>query len=105
MPEHDSQKTSLDIATELSLHDLFKNSRGPKHSELWAIFTHSSPRTAGAVLAFANSYSDDPKVRDAMLTTAAKLAALFLPDSSYCPSARLEQVRQLADMLTSEEAV
>jgi hypothetical protein len=105
MAERDSQKTSLDIAAELSLHDLFKNSQGPKHAELWTIFTHSNPRAAGTVLAYVNGYTDDPKIRDAILTTVAKLAAFCLPDSSYSPSARLEQVRQLSEQLNSEETV
>lgn len=97
--QSETPKSSLDIAAELSLHDLFKNSNGPKYSELWTIFTHSNPRAAGAVLTFVNSYSDDPKTRDAMLTVAAKLAAYCLPDSPYTPSARLDQVRQTVEQL------
>lgn len=99
--QRDTPKTGLDIAAELSLHDLFKNPNGPKYSELWTIFTHSNPRAAGAVLTYANNYTDDPKVRDAMLTIAAKLAAFCLPDSPYTPSARLDQVRQTVEQLLS----
>jgi hypothetical protein len=103
MPERGSQKTSMDVAAELSLYDLFKNPRGPKHSELWTIFTHSNPRAAGTVLAYTNAYTDDPKLREAMLGVAAKLAAFCLPDSSYSPSARLEQIHQLADHFCAEQ--
>jgi hypothetical protein len=99
--QHETPKTSLDIAAELSLHDLFKNPNGPKYNELWTIFTHSNPRAAGAVLAYVNNYSDDPKVRDAMLTVAAKLAAFCLPDSPYTPSARLDNIRQTVEQLMS----
>lgn len=99
--QHETPKSSLDIAAELSLHDLFKNAHGPKYSELWTIFTHSNPRVAGAVLTYVNNYSDDPKVRDAMLTVAAKLAGFCLPDSPYTPTARLDQVRQTVEQLMS----
>jgi hypothetical protein len=99
--QHETPKTGLDTAAELSIHDLFKNPNGPKYSELWKIFIHSNPRAAGAVLTFANNYTDDPKVRDAMLTMAAKLAAFCLPDSPYTPSARLDQVRQTVEQLLS----
>jgi hypothetical protein len=99
--QHDTPKTGLDIAAELSLHDLFKNPNGPRYNELWTIFTHSNPRAAGAVLSYTNNFTDDPKVRDAMLTVAAKLAAFCLPDSPYTPSARLDQVRQTVEQLLS----
>ena len=101
MKKHETPKSGLDIAADLSLHDLFKNPYGPKYNELWTIFTHSNPRAAGAVLTYANNYSEDPKIRDAMLTIAAKLAAFCLPDSPYAPAARLDQVRQTAEQLMS----
>ena len=97
--QRETPKSSLDIAAELSLHDLFKNINGPKYSELWAIFTRSNPRAAGAVLTYVNNYTDDPKIRDAMLTVTAKLAAFCLPDSPYTPPARLEQVRKTREQL------
>jgi hypothetical protein len=100
MPEqHEAPKTSLDVAAELALHDLFKNPHGPTYNELWSIFTHSNPRAAGVVLAYANNYSNDPRIRDAMLTIATKLAAFCMPDSPYTPTARLEQVRQTVEQL------
>jgi hypothetical protein len=99
MPEHETPKTSLDIAAEISIHDLFKNPHGPKYNELWSIFTRSNPRAAGAVLTYVNNYTDDPKIRDAMLSVAAKLAAFSFPDSPYTPSARLNQVRQTVEQI------
>lgn len=94
------QKDSSHIATDIVLYDLLSNPSGPSHSELWAAFVQSSPRIAKKILDYANEHSKgDMKVHDAIVCTAAKMAALYTKESPHNPSVRSDTIKQLGKQL------